>query len=131
MNEEHEQQQIREVIATWMRATAAGDAEQVLDLMTDDVVFLLPGRPPMRGKEAFARGLLAALGQMRIEGESNIQEVRITGDYAHCWNYLTITMTPLQGGKPKRREGHVLSVFRKEVDGRWRLFRDANLLIEA
>ncbi len=129
MNEAHEEQQIREVIATWMRATAAGDLEKMLNLMTEDVAFLLPGQPPMRGKEAFSESFRGALERVRIAGESNIQEIRVTGDYAHCWNYLTITMTPLRGGKPKRRAGHVLSVFRKDGDGCWRLFRDANLLV--
>ena len=39
-----------------------------------------------------------------------------------------VATTPLQGGVTTRREGNVLSVFRKEPDGRWVLFRDANLL---
>ena len=37
---------IREVIATWMRASVAGDTATVLSLMTDDVVFLVPGQEP-------------------------------------------------------------------------------------
>jgi uncharacterized protein (TIGR02246 family) len=37
---------IREVVATWMRASKAGDVETLLDLMTDDVIFMAPGRPP-------------------------------------------------------------------------------------
>src|SRR2546429_5300569 len=48
MNEDQEKQKIREVIATWMRATAEGDLERVLSLMAEDVVFLLPGQAPMR-----------------------------------------------------------------------------------
>ena len=44
---------IRELIATWMAASQAGDIEIVLSLMTDDVVFMVPGREPF-GKEAFA-----------------------------------------------------------------------------
>ncbi len=44
---------IRDLIAAWMSATQAGDAETVLGLMTDDVVFMVPGREPF-GKEAFA-----------------------------------------------------------------------------
>src|SRR6185369_17813300 len=46
---------IREVIATWLRASAEGDTAKVLSLMADDVVFLVPGHRPF-GKEAFARG---------------------------------------------------------------------------
>jgi uncharacterized protein (TIGR02246 family) len=130
MNEAQDEQQIREVIATWLRATAAGDLSQVLSLMAEDVIFLLPGQPPMRGREAFAAGFRAALQHVRIGGVSDIQEIRITGDYAYCWNQLSLTITPLQGGPPKRRAGSTLSVFRRERDGHWRLFRDANLLSE-
>jgi len=44
---------IRELVATWMTASQAGDIDTVLGLMTDDVVFMVPGREPF-GKEAFA-----------------------------------------------------------------------------
>ena len=128
MSEDQETQKIREVIATWMRATAEGDLERVLGLMAEDVVFLLPGRPPMHGRDVFAAASRSAVGQVRIEGKSDIREIHVSGNYAYCWNHLAVTMTPLQGGSPTEREGHVLSVFRKEPDGRWVLFRDANML---
>ena len=70
----------------------------------------------------------SALGQVRIEGKPNIQEIQVAGDYAFCWNQLSVTVTPLQGGPAQRRAGPTLSVFRKEPDGRWILFRDANML---
>jgi hypothetical protein len=41
---------IRELIATWLRASQAGDTQTVLSLMTDDVIFMVPGREPF-GKE--------------------------------------------------------------------------------
>jgi hypothetical protein len=74
------------------------------------------GRPP------FNRG------QARIEGKPDIQEICVAGDFAFCWNQLFLTVTPLQGGPAQRRAGPTLSVFRKEPDGRWILFRDANML---
>ena len=44
---------IRDLVATWMKASQAGDLATVLSLMTDDVIFMVPGREPF-GKEAFA-----------------------------------------------------------------------------
>ena len=129
MNEE--ENEIREVIATWMRATAAADLDRVLTLMAEDVVFLIAGQPPMRGREAFAAASRAAEGKFRFEGKPDIQEIHVEGNYAYCWNHLSVTVTPLQGGSSSRREGHILSVFRKEPDGRWVLLRDANMLTAA
>ncbi len=40
--------QIRQVVATWHAASRSGDVDTVLGLMTDDVVFLVPGRAPMQ-----------------------------------------------------------------------------------
>jgi uncharacterized protein (TIGR02246 family) len=44
---------VREMIDLWMSATKIGDLATVLSLMTDDVVFMVPGQEPF-GKEAFA-----------------------------------------------------------------------------
>jgi uncharacterized protein (TIGR02246 family) len=128
---DQDEQQVREVIATWMRASAAGDLERVLSLMAEDVVFLVPGQLPMRGRDAFAAASRAMAGEVHFEGRSDIQEIRVAGDYAFCWSHLSVAVTPLQGGAPMQRTGHVLSVFRKEPDGRWVLFRDANMLTPA
>jgi len=117
---------IRQLIAAWLDASASGDNEKVLELMTDDVVFLRPGNPPMRGKPAFAAAQ-SAQGSMHIDARSEIQEIRVFGEFACCWNKLTVDITPEGDAKPIRQSGDVLSIFRKE-DGVWRLFRDANLL---
>jgi uncharacterized protein (TIGR02246 family) len=128
MNPEHEKQQIRDVIHQWIKASEANDLDMVLSLMAEDVVFLLPGREPMRGRAAFAEASRGNAGKFRIEGEPDIQEIHLAGEYAFVWNHLSITVTPLPEGEPKHRAGNILSVFRKEPDGRWVLFRDANLL---
>jgi uncharacterized protein (TIGR02246 family) len=122
-----DEEQIRQLVATWLAATKTGDAETVLGLVTEDVVFLLPGRPPMR-KAEFAAATRGQAGPSApaIEGASEIQEIRVAGDWAFLWQRLSVTVTP-PGGEPVERAGHTLTVFRK-IDGRWHLARDANLL---
>ncbi|WP_040550090.1 YybH family protein [Pedosphaera parvula] len=123
-----DEQKIRDLIATWLRASAAGDLPQLLKLMAEDVVFLIPGRPPMRGRDAFAANFQTALQHFQISATSQIQEIQISGEMAYCWNHLSVTMTPRQEGSPVQRSGFVLSIMRKNPDGNWILFRDANLL---
>ncbi len=117
---------IRELIASWLRASKAGDSETVLSLMAEDVVFLQPGQQPMRGRSAFALAQKAMRG-VDIDASSEIQEIRILGDWAWCWNRLTVVVTPRNGGAPVRRAGDVLSVLQKQA-GRWVIVRDANML---
>jgi len=117
---------IRDLVATWLAATEAGDVEKVLELMSDDVVFLVAGQPPMRGRATFATNLRAVLKDHRIEAASDIVEIEVANDLAYCWNHLTVVITP-RGGKPVSRAGDVLSILRKDDDG-WVIYRDANLL---
>lgn len=123
-----DEQAIRALVATWIDASAKGDLPRVLELMADDVVFLGAGRPPMRGKEAFAAASRAMEGKTRVEGTAEVQEVRVFGDWAYSWTQLTLTMYPA-GGAPARLLGPALSVLRKEADGRWVIFRDANMVV--
>jgi uncharacterized protein (TIGR02246 family) len=124
-----DEQEIRQLVATWMEASKAGDAETVLSLMADDVVFLVAGRPPMVGKSAFAAAMQAQSGQDRphFDGKSEIQEIQILGDWAYMWTKLTVVITPPGGASPMTRAGHTLSILKKQ-GGRWVLARDANML---
>ncbi len=116
---------IRDLIDTWMAASTAGDTATMLSLMTDDVVFTVPGREPF-GKEAFAAAAQDMQG-VRIEGSSEIRELRVLGDWAYLRSYLEMSVTP-PGGDAMRRSGYTLTILRKEADGKWRLARDANML---
>ena len=116
---------IRSLIDTWMEASKAGDLKTVLSLMTDDVVFMVPGNEPF-GKAEFA-ATSEGMKNVRIEGQSEIKELKVLGDWAYMRNHLLITVTP-PNGQPMRRSGYTLTIVRKEPDGRWRLARDANLL---
>ena len=116
---------IRDLIATWLSASAAGDHEKVLSLMSEDVVFLVAGRS--FGKEEFSASQ-NALETHRIEASSDVREVVVSGDLAYARTELTVTMTPLAGGPGLRRNGPTLSIFRRDPHGQWVLTRDANLL---
>lgn len=119
---------IRQLIETWLAATRAGDVERVLELMTPDVVFIVPGQSAMVGRAAFEKVLRGMLASHAIDSSSEIEEVVASGDMAYCRTRLSVTVTSKHGGTPLQRSGHTLSILRKGEDGRWRVARDANLL---
>ena len=122
-----DEQAIRTLMATWHSASAAGDVDAVLALMSDDVVFLMAGQPPMRGRDAFAAGMRGLLAQHRLVSNGTIEEIEVTGDWAYCWCYLTVEIQPIAGGNPVTRVGNTLSILHKR-NGAWLLVRDANML---
>jgi uncharacterized protein (TIGR02246 family) len=116
---------IRELVATWMSASRAGDTETVLGLIADDAQFMVVGQEPF-GKDAF-RAAAQPQKDMAIEGTSDIREIKVLGDWAFMRNYLTVTVTP-PGAAPIRRAGWTLTILRKTDAGKWVLARDANLM---
>ena len=123
---QNDEQAIRQLVATWLSATKAGDTEKVLTLMAEDVVFLVPGQPPMRGKAAFAASQ-SGLQQFHIEATSEIQEIKVFGEWAYLWTKLSVVLTPRKGGASIKRTGDTLSILQKQA-GAWVIFRDANML---
>jgi uncharacterized protein (TIGR02246 family) len=120
-----DEQAIRELVNKWMDASKAGDIATVLSLMSDDVIFMVPGREPF-GKEAFA-AMNQGMKDMRIDGTSDIQEIQVLGDWAWMRNKLKVTITP-PNGQSVVRSGYVLTILRKQANGNWVITRDANLL---
>jgi uncharacterized protein (TIGR02246 family) len=117
---------VRNLVATWMKASETGDVGTVLSLMADDVIFMVPGREPF-GKEAY-RAASDTMKGVRLAGTSDIRELKVLGDWAYIRNHIEITITP-PNGTTMRRRGYALSILRKQSDGRWVLWRDANLVI--
>jgi uncharacterized protein (TIGR02246 family) len=90
--------------------------------------FCCPGQAPMQGRAAFAAAQEGMAG-FEIDALADIREIKVFGDGAYCWNHLTVTVTSADGTAVKRA-GDVLSILHKE-NGRWMIFRDANLLAAA
>jgi uncharacterized protein (TIGR02246 family) len=91
-------------------------------MVTADAVIFDRVGANIRGKRMFEEGEANCM-----EGKSEIRELRVLGDWAYLRNHIAVTMAP-SGGEPVRRSGFTLTILRKDPDGRWRLFRDANLL---
>lgn len=119
---------IRGLVAEWLAAMRRGDIATVLDLVTDDVVFLNAGGPAMEGRAAFAAAMSAFAGPAapRVDATSVVREVGLAGDWAYLWSDLTVRVTP-PGGAPNESAGPALTILRKQA-GRWRIARDANMV---
>jgi uncharacterized protein (TIGR02246 family) len=117
------------VVTAWAKATSEGDLATILNLMTEDVVFLTPGNPPMP-REGFCKGFENMIRSVTVKAKPDVEGLDITveGDVAISWGKMEIEIEPKAGGPARTAKGHTLSGFRRGADGQWRIFRDANLL---
>lgn len=121
-----DERKIRELVEGWIAASKAGDLPALMDMMTDDIIFMTPGRPPF-GKAEF----LADSERMKgaaVDGRAEVREIEVFGPCAYIRNHIQVELT-LHGQTPRRMSGYTMSVLRKEADGRWRIARDANLVM--
>jgi uncharacterized protein (TIGR02246 family) len=115
------------VHTTWIQAVNSADLVTLLSLMTDDVVFLNPGRAPY-GREEFPAGFSTAHQQCRISCSSELQDVVVVGNVAYTLCQDSLSVTPRAGGQATNLAGHRMTIYRKQPDGRWLLARDAHTL---
>jgi len=123
----NDEQAIRGLVNRWMTASKMGDLETLLNLMADDVIFMVPGKEPF-GKDEFA-ALNQSMKNVHMEAKSEIKEIQVLGDWAWMRNHLEVMIKPLSG-PPVTRSGYTLTILKKKSDGEWRIARDANLLTE-
>jgi uncharacterized protein (TIGR02246 family) len=124
------EQAIRDVHSTWIEAVNAGDLACLLGLMADDVVFLNPGQEPL-GRDGFAPGFSAAHEQARVHCVSELVDVVVVGEVAYTLSRDTLSLAPRAAGDAMELAGHRITVYRKQLDGRWLLARDAHNLSPA
>lgn len=122
-----DEQAIHAIMPKWFDATRRENLDDLFELMTDDVEFLTPGRPPF-GREQFAADSRANRGRFEYELKGHYREVIVDGSLAYARGQLSVTLIPKAGGPKMEMAGNTLSVFRKGTDGRWRLARDANFV---
>jgi ketosteroid isomerase-like protein len=95
--------------------------------MTEDVVFLNPGRAPF-GREGFPAGFLSAHQKNWIRCLSALEEIVVVGELAYTLCRDSLSLTPRTGGEPTNLAGHRITIYRQQPDGRWLLARDVHTL---
>jgi uncharacterized protein (TIGR02246 family) len=118
---------IRGVHSSWIDAVNSGNLERLLTLMTDDVVFLNPGREPF-GQLEFPNGFLIGHQRSWIHCVSEIEEVAVFGEVAYTRCRDSLSVKPRAGGEATDLAGHRITIYRKQPDGLWLLARDAHTL---
>src|SRR5579875_2198874 len=88
-----DKQQIRDLVATWVTASQASDADTLDTLIDPEILFHRPGMEPF-GREAFLDHVRRNAGKVKIEVQADVLEVEVSGDLAFARVKLEVHVTP-------------------------------------
>ena len=105
------------------RAVARGDSAAILADYADDALILGSGAPMLQGKPAIAAFLQGLFGANTLRDVTwNVTDIMVSGDLAVETGTYAMTIIPTNGNAVADK-GKYIHVWKKSVDGSWRVVR--------
>jgi len=116
---------IRAIGAEWQALYSAGRYDEIPDLYTEDTMVMPRGRPRIQGREEMRRAIGGLAAGRRVSIEVTEREAFVAGDYGWFVGDFRVTYSSEHtGAAPVTEDGRSLILFRRDVDGHWRIHRD-------
>ena len=122
-DEERDRQAIQELGRNWEEAVRRKDVDLLLELVTDDVVFMPGNAPSVVGRAALKQAYGAMFAGFEFEQSFAPEEIQVGGNWAFVRGTDTLEMKPLAGGDPVVVRGRGISILRRVEDGSWKFAR--------
>jgi len=117
---------IEDANAKFIDALTRGDSAGYVANYADDAVVMSPGAPAHRGRGEIGAAAVKQMQSAKVSSEkATTVSVDVAGDYAIETGTFEVTVTP-KGGKPTHGTGKYLTVWKKQPDGSWKIYRDIN-----
>ena len=100
------------------------DAAAQSALYAPDGIIMMSGMPAWKGKAGIEQNAKELFGQVDVKDfKFTTADVAVSGDLAVETGTYTMTITP-KGGKPMPDTGKYITVWKRQGDGTWKIYRD-------
>ena len=125
--QQNDEQAIRNLTEDWLAAVKAKDITRLINMVAEDCIFLPPGHPPIRGRQAVEAMYNTFFPQFSsVEQRATLDEIEVAGDWAFAWGAESFDLVPLAGSQPIHMEGKAMSILQRQSDGTWKFARGIN-----
>ncbi len=107
----------------WVAVVNARDPAGYAALFTPDGVWVPPGQPAVRGREAIHTWLRPFFEQFDYDFSMTDSQLRVAGDWAVECGKFTSNLRPRSGGELSSHSGSYVVLWRRELDERWYIER--------
>ena len=106
-------------------ALIAADADRWISLWDENGVQLPPESPAVNGKTAILQAVRGGLQEVRFEKFTiNLEETQVSGHLGFARGTYSYAATPKATGTTVSFQGKYLTIFKKQPDGSWKIYRD-------
>jgi ketosteroid isomerase-like protein len=110
---------------TYSAAMNAGDADLWISLWDQNGVQMPPNAPAVYGRQVIKERIRKGYQSTDYkEFTINLEETQVAGDWGFARGTYSLSLTPRAGGDTLFYEGKYLTIFKKQADGSWKIFRD-------
>ncbi|MBA7475845.1 hypothetical protein ES707_11219 [subsurface metagenome] len=113
---------------TWDKYSIAMNAENPdlwISLWDENGIQMPPGAPAVVGKPAIEKGIHESYQALDWEEFTiYLEEVKVAGDWGFARGTYSASITPKAGGETAFLDGKYLTIFKRQPDGSWKIFRD-------
>lgn len=111
--------------AAFHQALRTNDLETFMSYVAEDVFFMPPGEPPVRGRDAVRKWMVAFLAQYRTSSLTLAdREVFVGSGWAVELGTFEWALQPVAGGAAVIDRGNYMQVWKKQSDKTWRFARE-------
>lgn len=116
-----EEAAIRATDAQWAQAVKAKDAERAASFWSNDASIVMPGAPPVQGKDAIRKFVADAFKspEFSVTWETSKIEVAGSGDLAYQTAHDTVTYRDAKN-KLVTEKNNAIVIWKKQADGTWK-----------
>ncbi|MFC1830995.1 YybH family protein [Thermodesulfobacteriota bacterium] len=117
---------VEEIFDTYSSTNMKKDAEGWIALWDEEGIKMVPDLPSIYGKSAIGE-FKHKKSQIPDEMDMSIkvEDAQIAGDFGFAHGTYFVSVTPKGGGAVKSKEGKFLTIFKKQADGSWKIYRDS------
>lgn len=109
----------------YVQAINSNNLDSLLEMLTDDIVFMYPNESPLVGKDEVKPWVEGYLEAFKTNWDKPVLEFVVNGDWAFERYSYAATDSSLEDGSVYEETGWGLAIYHRDADGKWRVARDA------
>ena len=115
----------REIFAVKVASNLKEDADALVATWDKDFVKMANGTDPVTGLDVLRQSSIAGWKRFKYEEiKLEFDEFQLAGQFGWTLGSYAVTVRPGGGGDPLALNGSFLTVFKKQPDGSWKVYRD-------